>query len=681
MESESEFGDFPKENDRDVLLEEEEREKLLSTGWFGSIGKQEGVKIGKWTKGRRRLQGLGRRIFLRRDSVNSGDEDERDRFFDKDEPDYKPRKPSFKWVACITVGLLTFLLLVIIGSVQLSLPKKFKMPPHATMSNGTHLFFPTTILISLDGFRPDFVSPELTPALSRFASQGVRPPYMSPAFPSVTFPNHWTLVTGLHPESHGIVSNHFYDPIQEKEFHYTDPLRSLQSEWWGGTPIWSLAEKQSVRTSVSMWPGSEVPPTAKLIKPAYLDHFLRNESLPAKVTKILDHLDLPTRQRPQLILSYVPDVDISGHKAGPNSTATHNAIAEVDKMFSSLLTSLDARNLTSITNIVVVSDHGMLTTSNERLIYLDDILPSYSTKIGPIEGWPLYGLRPKPGVSVSDLYNTLLAARDAQPEVVMPFTTDKKKIKPFSVYTRETMPERFHYSNNERIAPVIIVPEPGWIITTREEHPDETQPYDPVGVHGYDNLHPLMRSLFIARGPAFERAGLHGPIGNATALQAGKEKEEKDGGRVVEPFGNWEVYGLVADSLGLKWRQEQVNGTMGIAGMKLLKSEAEEAVVPSSFVTSIVSSTSTPSPVPTAVAPAPTEKPEESKAPEKEKEKGKDKDHDDDDDDDEKDGVGHKAKEKLKGWWGKFKHKAGKLKDKLEEWWDGVWVEKEEEDD
>src|SRR5690606_28548817 len=151
-------------------------------------------------------------------------------------------------------------------------------------------------------------------------------------------------------------------------------------------------EKQSVRTSVSMWPGSEVPPTSRLVKPAFLDHFIRNESLSVKVEKIIQHLDLPTRQRPQLILSYVPNVDIAGHKFGPNTTETRAVISNVDKMFAELMKDIEDRNLTSVANIIVVSDHGMLTTTNKRLVYLDDILPSYKDKVWDIEGWPLYGL-------------------------------------------------------------------------------------------------------------------------------------------------------------------------------------------------------------------------------------------------------------------------------------------------
>jgi len=198
------------------------------------------------------------------------------------------------------ISLLTFLLLLISASLSLSHGHHSRMVPlgitkDTRLSNGTHDFRPTTLLISLDGFRADFLDRALSLALTAMANSGLSPRWLTPAFPSVTFPNHWTIATGLYPESHGIVGNSFWDPALKKEFFYTDSARSIQSEWWGGEPLWVTAERQGVKSAVHMWPGSEANDGWGL---SYLDHFNGTESLSKKTARILEWLDLPLSGRP-----------------------------------------------------------------------------------------------------------------------------------------------------------------------------------------------------------------------------------------------------------------------------------------------------------------------------------------------------------------------------------------------
>jgi len=402
--------------------------------------------------------------------------------------------------------------------------------PARRLSNGTHIFAPTTVLISLDGFRADFLQRNLTPTLDRFVRSGISPQYMNPSFPSLTFPNHFTLVTGLHPESHGVVGNTFWDPDTRKEFYYTDPERSMQPEWWNAEPLWETAEKQGVRSAIHMWPGSEAH--IGDLEPSYVDQFNADEQLQRKVGRILGWLDLPGDEdgvetgdrRPQLIAAYVPNVDADGHAYGPNSTYIRSTIAEVDGMLHSLFSGLEERNLTDVVNVVIVSDHGMATTSNRRLLQLEDLVDT--TAIEHIDGWPLYGLRPydQSDAQLQKLYQDLLAKAQL-PEYK----------RAFDVYLRDhNMPARYHFSNNNRIAPLWLVPKTGWAIVTKDEF-DITadtvkgQIYSPLGLHGYDNQHPLMRAIFVARGPAFPH-----PEGSK-----------------LEPFQNTEVYNIVCDSLSL----------------------------------------------------------------------------------------------------------------------------------
>ncbi|KAI4089320.1 MAG: hypothetical protein LQ344_005452 [Seirophora lacunosa] len=367
-------------------------------------------------------------------------------------------------------------------------------------SNGTSTFAPTTLLISLDGFRADYLLRGLTPTLSSFVSSGISPRWMLPSFPSVTFSNHYTLATGLYPESHGIVSNTFWDPDLEEEFTYADDSISMVPKWWGGEPLWVTTERQGVRTAVHMWPGSEAGIGG--IQPTFLDQFNGEEDLAKKTGRIFGLLDLPgdydsadgaNDHRPQFIAAYVPVIDVHGHQYGPNSSEVNTTLQEVDAMFSNLLQGLMQRNLTDIVNVVVVSDHGMATTSTERLIQLDDLLDV--DLIEHIDGWPNYGLRLKDASTVGEVYNSL---RDKA-------ATNRG----FDVYLRDqNMPERYHFSQNLRIAPLWLIPWTGWAIVLRKDFDvaaakSSGQTYHLRGVHGYDHEHPLMRAIFIARGPAF----------------------------------------------------------------------------------------------------------------------------------------------------------------------------------
>lgn len=321
---------------------------------------------------------------------------------------------------------------------------------------------------------------------------------MLPSFPSVTFPNHFTLVTGLYPESHGIVGNTFWDPELEDEFETGTPVIT-QSKWWKAEPLWVTAEEQGVRTAIHMWPGSEAH--IGNVDPTFVDRFNGSEELPRKVDRILQFLDLPGEEddsydgdkRPQFIAAYVPNVDAAGHKYGPNSTEIRSTIAQADNMLGSLFHGIEERNLTDIVNIVIVSDHGMATTSTARLVQLDDLIDI--DLVERIDGWPSRGLRPKRPEDLQTLHKQLAKVA-------------KNYADRIEVYTRETMPERYHFSSNERIAPLWVIPKAGWAVVERPEFDakealETGKAYHPRGIHGYDHEHPLMRAIFIARGPAF----------------------------------------------------------------------------------------------------------------------------------------------------------------------------------
>lgn len=408
------------------------------------------------------------------------------------------RRDRCQWAWIYVSIALAFVGLAFVAWRMSRTTAAFKAQP--LVSNGTALFAPTTLIISLDGFRADFLQRNITPRLNAFVKEGVSPLYMNPSFPSVTFPNHFTLATGLYPEAHGVVGNSFWDPEMQEEFFYTHTDVSMQPKWWNGEPFWVTAEKHGIRTAVHMWPGSEAH--IGDFEPSFLDRFNGNEKLPNKVARIFEFLDRPGPEdpkaktddmRPQLIAAYVPNVDADGHKFGPNSTEIRSTIERADKMLDDIFAGLEARNLTNIVNVIVVSDHGMATTDVSRMIQMDDLVDM--SKVDHVDGWPLVGLRLKDPADLKGMHQALVEKASTNPN--------------FDVYLRDVdMPERYHFSNNDRIAPLWVIPKTGWAIVDKKEFDIENAKannlvYHPIGLHGYDHEHPLMRAIFIARGPAF----------------------------------------------------------------------------------------------------------------------------------------------------------------------------------
>ncbi|PIA18824.1 type I phosphodiesterase/nucleotide pyrophosphatase/phosphate transferase, partial [Coemansia reversa NRRL 1564] len=361
------------------------------------------------------------------------------------------------------------------------------------VSNGTHMFQPTLILVSIDGFRPDYMDRGITPNLQHIGQKGLRADYMLPSFPSSTFPNHYTIVTGLYPGSHGIVSNEFYDTEINATFVYKDNSSTVQSKWWeGGEPIWVTAEKQGLKAGINMWPGSTA--TIHNTKPSYVIPYADNVHPTKKMSQILEWLDLPFDQRPSFLATYMPEVDKMAHKEGPDAKHVNDAVAMVDNALGELWSEIERRNLTHIVNLMVVSDHGMAATVRHKYaIYIDDIIDV--SKLVGIYGWPLGGIQPKHNEDVSELFHKLKLASVGQP---------------WKVYLRDDIPSRFHYTHKSRVAPIYVITELPYYVTTRAadqihaERQNLLQSESQViGVHGYDNMHPLMRATFVAVGPAF----------------------------------------------------------------------------------------------------------------------------------------------------------------------------------
>ncbi|KAI0051055.1 Phosphodiest-domain-containing protein [Auriscalpium vulgare] len=419
-------------------------------------------------------------------------------------------------------------------------------------SNGTHEFKRTVLLASIDGLRADYLERGLTPHLLDISKQGLRAKYMKPIFPTLTFPNHWALMTGLYAESHGIVANNFWDAESDSEFHYNQISSCWNPRWWFGEPMWETAGKAGVINANLMWPGP--PKTQSGAAPTYFVPWKNKVSLREKLTQIVDWIDMPLEDRPQLILAYEPSLDQAGHLTGPYSSLVNNTLREVDTFAKDLHSALVQRNLTDIVDVVFVSDHGMTDTSHPELIYIDDILGQEGwASVQHEDGWPSMGLHFSPSANASHYLDVLLAAADE--------SNDK-----FEVFTPETMPERYHFAHSPRIAPIYVVPKMGYVLTNRKEGDVGLS----KGNHGYDNEDPSMHAMFVAHGPfsavakAVHQSRAARRLGSRALWNSNKGwHSTNDDTYVMNGFENVEIYNLVMRLLGIESWSAGNNGTKG----------------------------------------------------------------------------------------------------------------------
>ena len=337
------------------------------------------------------------------------------------------------------------------------------------------------ILIGIDGFRADYLDRGVTPTLSGLAAEGVRADGgMKPSFPSVTFPNFYTLATGLHPDNHGLVYNTMRDPgLPGRTFTLLNRVEVMDRVWYDdGEPIWVTAEKAGLRTATMFWPGSEAPING--VRPSYWLPFEQTVPSLARVNILLGWFNLPVEERPRLATLYFDIVDTAGHRFGPGTPETDAALSEVDTAVAALLTGLEARGI--VADLVIVADHGMAAVSGERLVFLDDYIDVSAVQITG-EG-PVATLDPLP-------------AREADVEARL-----LGRHEHMECWRKGDMPARLAYGRHPRVPAFVCLAETGWMIGTRART-------DPArirgGAHGYDNAAPEMRAVFIGHGPAFAR--------------------------------------------------------------------------------------------------------------------------------------------------------------------------------
>lgn len=366
---------------------------------------------------------------------------------------------------------------------------------------------PPLILISFDGFRWDYRATYAPSNINQLAAKGVSADLI-PSYPSKTFPNHYSIVTGLYPGHHGIIANTIKDPPTGRRLSMSNSIENGDAMWWGGEPIWVTVQRGGMLSAAMFWPGSEAPIEGH--RPNFWAPF--NSDLPGsnRVDQVLSWLDLPVGRRPSMLTLYFSEVDAAGHNNGPNSPAVRTAVRRVDSYLGRLLRGLERRHLSDKVNIVIVSDHGMAETSINRVVVLEDYISPDDVEVIDIN--PTLGLFPKAGREEA-VYKALASANPR-----------------LKVYRKSETPERWRYRDHPRIPPIVGVADEGWQVLPRATLRERIRrgQTGPRGEHGYDPDEAIsMRGIFVAAGPSFKS------------------------GVVLPAFENIHIYDALAKALGV----------------------------------------------------------------------------------------------------------------------------------
>ncbi len=356
------------------------------------------------------------------------------------------------------------------------------------------------VMLSLDGFRWDYTDKFETPNFDRLENAGVRADGLIPCFPTKTFPNHYSIVTGLHPDHHGIVQNSFYDPGTARYYRIGNRESVADGSFYGGEPIWVTAEKQGMKSASYFWVGSEAPSGGMYSSIWKLYDY--DFPFEARIDSVIAWLQLPPAERPRLITFYMHEPDSKGHSLGPDNPELGETISYLDSLVGDLLNKISGLDIAAQVNLIVTSDHGMGTVSPDRYVDLADYLDT--SWVSVIQGHnPNYLVQARDG-----FYDSILFYLDKIPHV--------------SAWPSGGVPDRLVYGSNLRTLDFVFVADSAWSTGWMEE-----ADVDSHGAHGYDNSNTDMHAIFYASGPAF-KSGFRHPR-----------------------FSNTDIYSLIAHLLGL----------------------------------------------------------------------------------------------------------------------------------
>lgn len=361
----------------------------------------------------------------------------------------------------------------------------------------------TVLLVSIDGLHPDRVNPTDAPNVVRLAAGGVQARWMTPSYPSLTFPNHYTLVTGLRPDRHGIVHNSMHD-ADLGTFRLSDRDAVGNGGWWGGEPLWVTLEKAGTPTATMFWPGSEAEIAG--VRPTRWNLYDETVTAGERAATVAGWLLEDAATRPRLATLYFHSVDTAAHTFGPDSDEARDALVEIDAAIGSLLDTLERGGRLQHTNIVLVSDHGMAAVPPGNQVSVSDLVTMEQARVTSIG--QVVQVQPNPGFE-SEVEARLLGRHDH-----------------YECWRRDQLPARWHYGTHPRVPAIVCQMDEGWDALLPRMLEGRAQG-GTRGSHGYDPALPSMRAVFIASGPAFRE------------------------GAVIEPIDNVDVYPLLARLLGV----------------------------------------------------------------------------------------------------------------------------------
>lgn len=362
----------------------------------------------------------------------------------------------------VVVGLLIFSLV--------SVPAKSQQKP--LQENN-----PYVIILSMDGFRWDYPEKANTPNLDYIEKIGVRAEASIPCFPTKTFPNHYSMATGLYPDNHGIVNNSFYAPDLDKNYSISNRASVRNPDFYFGEPIWVTAEKQGVKSASYFWVGSEAP--HQDIFPSY--HYDYKGSVPfeKRLDGVIEWLNLPEDERPHLIMWYLQEPDGIGHDVGPNHPEMINMVEYLDSLVGVFYYKINELAIAENINIIITSDHGMGEISKNRTIYLDDLIS---------KNWCEYIDGGNPVYSIE--------AKDEYYDTILNILSNTEHIK---FWEKKNIPERFNYGKSDRVKDFVLVADSSWSLLKSSSKRSYSG-----GTHGYDNKNKDMYAIFYASGSAFK---------------------------------------------------------------------------------------------------------------------------------------------------------------------------------
>ena len=343
------------------------------------------------------------------------------------------------------------------------------------------------VVLSMDGFRWDYPEKANTPNLDYIETIGIRAEASIPCFPTKTFPNHFSMATGLYPENHGVIFNKFFATDIDKYYSIRNNEAVTDPEFYLGEPIWVTAEKQGVKSASYFWVGSEAPHDS--IFPSYSYSYNASVPFEKRIDGVIDWLSLPEEERPHLIMWYIQEPDYLGHDVGPDHADMIPMIEYLDSLVGDFNQKIAKLPIAENVNIIITSDHGMSQISEDRAVYLYDLVEK--DWCAHVDGGnPVYCIEAK-----DEYYDTIYSILSSTEHI--------------KIWKKADVPSRLNFGSSNRIKDFVVLADSSWSIWKSTNKISYLG-----GAHGYDNSNKDMHAIFYAYGPAFKNNYKHTSINN-----------------------------------------------------------------------------------------------------------------------------------------------------------------------